>query len=134
MSDLRTMDELLTELGNAGSRYSRTGHSFDARLIREAKAVLERMNGALEFYRDAWKFKPNKLYGGLEWNPAETLLDDCGNKAKEALEGAMERSAPRTIADCIMDPKTPLVTDKEWEAFDRLNFLRSRGYDYKGGP
>lgn len=40
---------------------------------------------ALEFYRDAWNMKPNKRYGGLEWSPKETLLDDCGNRAREAL-------------------------------------------------
>jgi len=40
---------------------------------------------ALKFYQDAWSYKINKRYGGLEWNPTEALLDDCGNTAKTVL-------------------------------------------------
>lgn len=45
---------------------------------------------ALQFYADAWNCKPNKRYGYLEWSPKEELLDDCGNKAKEALSQTKE--------------------------------------------
>lgn len=47
---------------------------------------ITRLEVALEFYRDAWDFKTNKRYGGLEWSPKEELLDDCGNVARAALE------------------------------------------------
>lgn len=47
--------------------------------------VDEEVRKALQFYADAWNCKPNKRYGGLEWSPKEELLDDCGNKAKQAL-------------------------------------------------
>lgn len=46
---------------------------------------IARLREALEFYASAWNFKTNKRYGGLEWSPTESLLDDCGNRAKEAL-------------------------------------------------
>lgn len=50
-----------------------------------ALAEVARLTAALEFYGNAWGFKTNKRYGGLEWFPTEELLDDCGNTAKDAL-------------------------------------------------
>lgn len=47
----------------------------------------ERMRKALEFYASNWNYKPNKRYGGLEYSPNETLLDDCGNTARAVLSG-----------------------------------------------
>jgi hypothetical protein len=47
---------------------------------REARLV-----EALSFYRDAWKYKINNRYGGLEWSPKDELLDDCGNRARALL-------------------------------------------------
>ena len=41
---------------------------------------------ALRFYRDAWTFKAHKSRPGLEWRPKEELLDDCGKRARAALE------------------------------------------------
>lgn len=53
--------------------------------LQETLAREAGKDAALAFYRDAWGFKTNKRYGGLEWHPKEELLDDCGNRAKEAL-------------------------------------------------
>lgn len=50
---------------------------------------------ALKFYRDAWDMKPNKRYGGLEWSPKESLLDDCGEIARTALESARANTTVR---------------------------------------
>lgn len=61
----------------------------DAR-IRELEAENARLREALTFYRDRWAYTPNKRYGGLEWRPSETLLDDCGNIARAALREAEE--------------------------------------------
>lgn len=58
----------------------------DQAIRQSERAKAEGLVEALEFYEHgAWKFKINKLYGGLEWSPTEELLEDCGNKAKEAL-------------------------------------------------
>lgn len=56
--------------------------------LSERNRVLEE---ALTFYRDAWKFKTNRRYGGLEWSPKEELLDDCGNTARAALPSTGEK-------------------------------------------
>jgi hypothetical protein len=47
----------------------------------------DRLATALEFYRDAFEPRPAKgrLALGLEWRPSERLLEDCGNRAAEAL-------------------------------------------------
>lgn len=50
-----------------------------------AAARAEAMEAALRFYNGAWSFKVNQRYGGLEWQPTEALLDDCGNIARAAL-------------------------------------------------
>lgn len=52
---------------------------------------------ALQFYADAWKSKSNKLYGGLEWSPTEALLDDCGNRAKEAIAALSAKPTEPTM-------------------------------------
>jgi hypothetical protein len=61
-------------------------------MMVEAAAEIERLTrerdaarAALTFYRDAWVSKPHKIYGGLEWSPKEDLLNDCGNRARDAL-------------------------------------------------
>jgi hypothetical protein len=54
--------------------------------VQKLTAENERLREALRFYRDRWAYTPNKRYGGLEWRPSETLLDDCGNIARSALE------------------------------------------------
>lgn len=53
--------------------------------LAEERAGADALARAVKFYASNWSFKANKKYGGLEWFPAETLLDDCGNAAKEAL-------------------------------------------------
>lgn len=58
------------------------------RLIAEA---VEPLVEALTFYQGAWNYKINKRYGGLEWSPKEELLDDCGNKAKNAILAASKK-------------------------------------------
>lgn len=54
-------------------------------IAKSFQAENERLRAALQFYADAWRYKLNNRYGGLEWSPEERLLDDCGNIAKEAL-------------------------------------------------
>lgn len=56
------------------------------RTVNEALVTVnEALVKALEFYAEAWDFTTNKRYGGLEYHPKETLLDDCGNIARAAL-------------------------------------------------
>jgi len=50
-----------------------------------AEAKLEEAAKVLEFYRDGFTFTTNARYGGLEWKPTDTLLDDCGNAARTFL-------------------------------------------------
>ncbi len=66
---------------------------FDSLLTQQQadRACLKELVEALEFYENAWSYKVNKLYGGLEYFPKEELLDDCGNTAKAALEKAKLR-------------------------------------------
>jgi hypothetical protein len=52
-----------------------------AKLTKQRDELL----AALKFYKDAWKYKTNKNFGGLEWFPEEELLDDCGNIARVAI-------------------------------------------------
>lgn len=64
----------------------------------ELDAAVLRVNDletALKFYRDAWQYKPGPTGLGLEWSPKEELLDDCGNRAKDAL-ARNERGSPAT--------------------------------------
>lgn len=58
-----------------------------ASFIENQASRIEELEAALRFYRDSFTYKINKKYGGLEWSPSETLLDDCGNIARAALGG-----------------------------------------------
>ena len=58
------------------------------KMIAEAVGPLVEV---LTFYQGAWNYKINKRYGGLEWSPKEELLDDCGNKAKNAILAASKK-------------------------------------------
>jgi len=58
--------------------------------IEALEAENARLREALTFYRDKWAYTPNKRFGGLEWRPTETLLDDCGNIARSALNPERE--------------------------------------------
>lgn len=53
--------------------------------VAELREQLATAHKALEFYRDGFQFTTNKRYGGLEWTPTESLLDDCGNIARSTL-------------------------------------------------
>jgi len=75
---------------------------------------------ALTFYRDAWSMKPNKRYGGLEWSPKETLLDDCGNKAREALADT-EASVPDDVAKLVIAARIVAFEDQSPEALKALD-------------
>lgn len=58
------------------------GISINEELGREN----EKLRKALEFYRDGFeRYKQHKHLPGYAWRPTETLLEDCGNIAKEAL-------------------------------------------------
>ena len=57
----------------------------DERLSAAEQQVRD-MRAGLEFYRDGFTFTTNPRYGGLEWKPTETLLDDCGNTARLLLK------------------------------------------------
>ena len=50
--------------------------------------LVDELAKALQFYKDAWSYKLNGRYGGLEYSPKEELLEDCGNRASEALTKA----------------------------------------------
>lgn len=57
-----------------------------AELEREVEVLREKnanQREVLEFYRSS--FHPVKGTFGLEWQPKESLLDDCGNMATEIL-------------------------------------------------
>jgi len=46
------------------------------------------IKSALEFYRDAFQFHPKRGPTGVdhsEWKPKPILIEDCGNRAIEAL-------------------------------------------------
>jgi hypothetical protein len=51
------------------------------------QARVEELEEALKFYADAWCFTTHPKRSGLEWKPKESLLDDCGNIARAALQG-----------------------------------------------
>ena len=49
---------------------------------------IERLRAALAFYRDGFFYEPKRSKTGIdlsEWKPKEALLEDCGNRALEAL-------------------------------------------------
>lgn len=57
--------------------------------------VIANLMSALKFYRDNFKLHPKRSKTGLnmsEWKPTEALLDDCGNRADQALSKAEARS------------------------------------------
>jgi hypothetical protein len=56
-----------------------------SRQLAEAQAERDALRETLKFYRDGWAFKTLKGRPGLEWHPKEALLDDCGNRARDAL-------------------------------------------------
>ena len=70
----RERDEILGD-------FSTTAHALSA-----AEQQVRDMRAGLEFYRDGFTFTTNPRYGGLEWKPTETLLDDCGNTARLLLK------------------------------------------------
>ena len=59
--------------------------AFTTIAFRQLMAEKQELIAALRFYQDAWRYKTNKYYGGLEWFPSQELLDDCGNRAREVL-------------------------------------------------
>lgn len=72
-------------------RYSIPNAPQEARLGRElraAEAKLAKAVEALKFYRDEFKVKvgrPMPGASGITYHPSEALLDDCGNRAIDAL-------------------------------------------------
>jgi hypothetical protein len=66
-------------------RYHASDLGAHAVPCREAADQIERLEVALQFYRDGWMFQTHKSMPGLSWSPKEELLDDCGNIARAAL-------------------------------------------------
>lgn len=66
--------------------------SDQATRIANLERDLAEARAALTFYRDGWRPKTHNR-PGLTWHPTEALLDDCGNRAKEALSPATPAGA-----------------------------------------
>jgi hypothetical protein len=62
-------------------------HIWSVDKTEEKPSAAEIAKRALEFYRDAWSAAPAKgrFTPGLEWTPTSDLLEDCGNRAEDAL-------------------------------------------------
>lgn len=56
---------------------------------------VERLTAALAFYRDGFKPRVTSK-SGLTYHPTEALLDDCGNKAREALAAGQQQAPEKS--------------------------------------
>lgn len=55
-------------------------------IISALEEEFKRTDDVISFYAKAWNFKTAKPPAvGLEWFPSEELLNDCGNRAQEAV-------------------------------------------------
>lgn len=74
----------------------------DEIISRQSKQITK-LTMALMFYRDNFFTKLYKKNGTI-YKPSENLLDDCGNKAREALidfEAEYKKSLDEMIADLV---------------------------------
>lgn len=81
----------------------------------------ENLREALTFYRDAWSMKPNKRYGGLEWSPKATLMDDCGNVARDALASSATAEVPDDVSNLVIAARIVAFENQSPEALKALD-------------
>lgn len=94
-TDAELMSRLLTtrptpaECLVAAARIEQLAASLTA-----AEAKVEKLRGALKFYRNGFERKAKRSKTGLllsvDYIPTQALLDDCGNRAIDALSATTE--------------------------------------------
>lgn len=87
----QTSDNEDTPGGFAAIREWNRRSAIDPATLTSILEEVERLREVLTFYRDEFKpkiHKPIPGASGITFHPSEALLDDCGNRAAEALKGA----------------------------------------------